>query len=141
MFKLLDLIATHRRKTDLEDLERLLKRLHGCTLSHFTHEERLMRVSGFPGFLDHHLQHQSIANTIREALGQVSRGLMISPVAIARMKEAYTFHFKRDDMPFMNALHPDSGMEVGPGPMMTVACTEQDAPSPHHHEQWGLAVP
>ena len=103
LFKLLDQIATHRRKTDREDLELLLKRLLEGTLHHFAHEESLMRASRYSGSLDHQKQHRSISNTIRHALDEVSRGLMISPLEVERIKQAYTFHFKRDDIPFMTS--------------------------------------
>jgi hemerythrin-like metal-binding protein len=103
LFKLLDQIATHRRKTDREDLELLLKRLLEGTLHHFAHEESLMRVSRYSGALDHQKQHRSISTTIREALDQVSKGQMLSPLDIERIKQAYTFHFKRDDLPLMTS--------------------------------------
>jgi hemerythrin-like metal-binding protein len=116
LFKLLDQIATHRRKTDREDLELLLRRLLECTLHHFAHEETLMRASGYPGFLAHQKQHRCIANTIREVLGQIARSLLVSPLDLERIKEAYTFHFKRDDLPFMTAPPTNSvTMEIAPG--------------------------
>lgn len=115
LFKLLDRIATHRRKTDLEDLEPLLKRLLECTLHHFAHEEGLMRASRFPEFPAHQQQHRSISNTIREALGQASKGFVISPSYLERMKEAYTFHFKRDDMTFMTSAQTNHRMEPQAG--------------------------
>ena len=115
LFKLLDQIATHRRKTEREDLELLLKRLLECTLHHFAHEESLMRASRFSDYLAHQKQHRSISNTIREALGQVSKGLMISPLDIERLMEAYTFHFKRDDMPFMTSPQVNSVTQLRTG--------------------------
>ena len=60
-----------------------------------------MSEAGFPGFLFRQKQYQSSSHTTRKALGPVAMGLMISPVKIAGMKEAYRFHFKRDDLPFL----------------------------------------
>jgi hemerythrin-like metal-binding protein len=115
LFKLLDQIATHRRKTDREDLELLLKRLLEGTLHHFAHEESLMRASRYSESLDHQKQHRSISNTIREALGQVSKGQMLSPLDIERIKQAYTFHFKRDDMPLMTSPQTSAMLEFRTG--------------------------
>ena len=115
LFKLLDQIATHRRKTDREELELLLKRLLEGTLHHFAHEESLMRASRYSGSLDHQKQHRSISKTIQEALGQVSQGQMISPLDIERIKQAYTFHFKRDDLPLMTSPQTSAIMEFRTG--------------------------
>jgi hemerythrin-like metal-binding protein len=133
LFKLLDQIATHRRKTDREDLELLLKRLLEHTLHHFAHEESLMRTSRYANSLAHLRQHRSISNIIRDALGQVARGLMISPVEIARIKETYTFHFKRDDLPFMTAPQTNSVREFRTGRTTAAALESAGAPVDHLH--------
>jgi hypothetical protein len=65
---------------------------------------------------------------------------MIGAVDIDRLKEAYTFHFKRDDMPFITSPQADFAMKSGTGQAGAVAFNE-GAPPDQGHESWRVATP
>ena len=101
MFKIIDQIGTHRRKSDFEDLLILLNQLHQFTIEHFAREEGSMRASNYPKLNEHREQHHSIQRELNETLRQVANGSIPVPKFSQEIKEGYNHHFKRDDLLFM----------------------------------------
>jgi hemerythrin-like metal-binding protein len=101
MFKLLDRVATLRRESDLEELNPLLDCLIEHTLTHFTHEERIMEGCGYPQASGHAEEHAAIQKAFLDSLRKVAAGNLAVPTFIRLLKESFTFHLERDDMTFI----------------------------------------
>jgi len=108
LFKLLDRASTHRRDSDVEDLNPLLDQLLEHTFDHFAREEKAMEIWGYPQ-LDHHSkEHQALRKAFIESLRQAAKGSMGLPVFIQHVKESFTYHFETEDMLFVCwQQHPD----------------------------------
>lgn len=101
LFKLLDRLATHRRESDLEDLNRLLDQLLEYTFAHFFREEEAMLASGYPKLARHAEQHEAMRKALIESLRTVARGQLALPTFIQHLKDSFTYHFETDDMTFV----------------------------------------
>lgn len=101
LFKLLDRLATHRRESDLEDLNALLDQLLEYTFAHFSREEGAMRVSGYPRLARHAEQHEAMRKALIESLRTVARGQLALHTFIQHLKDSFTYHFETDDMTFV----------------------------------------
>jgi len=53
---------------------RTLVGLLAYTVSHFAHEEKLLRESGYPAFEQHHAEHQRLVNSIKELQRDLTAG-------------------------------------------------------------------
>jgi len=113
LFKLLDQVATHRRESDLEELNPLLDQLLEYTFDHFTREETAMRASGYPRLTPHAEQHLAMRKAFIESLKQVAKGDMVIPTFIRHVKESFTYHFERDDMTFVAWRHQNQAGRGG----------------------------
>ncbi|MBI1751838.1 MAG: hemerythrin family protein [Acidobacteria bacterium] len=101
LFKLLDQLATHRRESDLEDLNGLLDQLLEYTFAHFSREENAMRIAGYPKLARHSEQHEAMRKALIESLRTVARGQVALPTFIQHLKDSFTYHFETDDMTFV----------------------------------------
>ncbi len=101
LFKLLDQLATHRRESDLDDLNNLLDQLLEYTFEHFAHEERVMADEGYPRRAEHGDIHAAMRKAFIEALRKVADGSMALPVFLQHLKESFIYHFEGEDMLFV----------------------------------------
>lgn len=101
LFKLLDQLATHRRESDLDDLNDLLDQLLEYTFDHFAHEERVMSEEGYPRRAEHADTHAAMRKAFIEALRRVAEGSMALSTFVQHLKESFTYHFEREDMLFV----------------------------------------
>ncbi|WLT33461.1 bacteriohemerythrin [Geothrix sp. PMB-07] len=131
LFKLLDRLATHRRESDIEDLNGLLDQLLEHTFSHFFREEAAMRVQGYPKLARHAEQHEVMRKALIESLRTVTKGQLALPTFIQHLKDSFIYHFETDDMTFVtwqkaqqtpakgNDLPIQAGRHPRPGPVPT----------------------
>ena len=101
LFRLLDRLATHRRESDIEDLNPLLDELIEYTFAHFAREEEVMKTQGYPRLTEHSEQHQVMRKALIEALRLVAKGGLDIPVFIQHIKDSFGYHFETDDMTFI----------------------------------------
>jgi hemerythrin-like metal-binding protein len=101
LFKLLDQVSTHRRDSDVEDLNPLLDQLLEHTFDHFAREEKAMESWGYPEHALHSKEHQAMRKSFIESLRQVVKGSMAIPVFVQHVKESFTYHFETEDMLFV----------------------------------------
>ncbi len=121
LFKLLDQVSTHRRDSDIEDLNPLLDRLLEYTFDHFAREEKTMEACGYPQHAHHSNEHLAMRKSFIDSLRQVVKGTMAIPVFIRHVKESFTYHFETEDMLFIcwqqhtvrESRRPDSTMVGG----------------------------
>jgi len=122
LFRLLDRLATHRRESDIEDLNPLLDELMEYTFVHFAREEGAMKARNYPRLANHSEQHQVMRKALIESLRQVAKGNLVIPVFIQHIKDSFSYHFETDDMTFVTwqrqhqvkASDRDSAVPVGP---------------------------
>jgi hemerythrin-like metal-binding protein len=69
-------------------LSRILDRLVQYTIVHFAHEERLMRLHGFPDFAAHKAQHEELTRKVQEFQAEFIAGKAAMTVQL--------MHFLRD---------------------------------------------
>ena len=98
LFKLLDLVSTHRRESDLDEFNALLDQLLEYTFDHFTREERAMEACGYPGALQHSKEHAAMRKALIESLRKVVKGSIAIPAFVRHLKESFSYHFETDDM-------------------------------------------
>jgi hemerythrin len=89
---------------DIDVLKALMDRLVQYTMSHFQHEERLMREFGYPDLANHKAEHDSMRRRTRELREHLN--LMTSRDLLRFLKEWWTGHIQSEDMcyvPFLSA--------------------------------------
>ena len=101
LFKLLDRVSTHRRDSDLEDLNPLLDQLLEYSFEHFAREESSMEAWNYPRSAQHSEAHQAMRKAFIESLRQVVKGSLAIPVFLQHIKESFTYHFEMEDMLFI----------------------------------------
>jgi len=109
LFKLLDRMGTHRRASDVDELNPLLDQLLDHTFDHFTREEQLMRTRGYAGAAGHIQEHEAMRKAFIESLRRVVKGDQAVPAFIQHARESFTYHFETADMVFIHWLqmnHP-----------------------------------
>lgn len=116
LFRLLDRLATHRRESDIEDLNPLLDELIEYTFAHFAREEEVMKTHGYPRLAVHSEQHQVMRKALIESLRQVSKGGLDIPVFIQHIKDSFNYHFETDDMTFITWQQQRQAKASSPGP-------------------------
>lgn len=52
----------------------LFNRLVTYTRHHFSSEERIMRENGYPGFMQHHMEHEKLTQEVLELQKKVASG-------------------------------------------------------------------
>lgn len=118
LFKLLDRLSTHRRESDLDDLNALLDQLLEYTFDHFTREERAMAAFEYPNAAQHSREHVVMRKAFIESLRKVAKGSMTIPAFVRHLKESFTYHFETDDMTWVcwqqrRAKEPDPAARDG----------------------------
>lgn len=116
LFKLLDRMATHRRATDLDELNLLLDQLLDHTFGHFAREEQTMRAWGYPGAARHAQEHEAMRTAFIESLRRVVKGGLSTPAFLQHAKESFTYHFDTADMVFIHWLQANQPAGAGQGP-------------------------
>jgi hemerythrin len=101
LFRLLDRVATHRRKTDLTDLNALIDQLLEYTFAHFTREEEVMDRDGYPHRDRHRQAHQTLRKAFIESLRRVSKGGQDLSAFVRHLRESFTYHFETEDLAFV----------------------------------------
>lgn len=101
LFRLLDRLATHRRESDLEELNPLLGQVLDYTFEHFAREEASMLASDYPKVQLHIEQHLVIRKALIESLRRVAKGEVTLAVFIEHLKDSFMYHFETDDMTFV----------------------------------------
>jgi len=104
LFKLLDRMGTHRRASDIDELNLLLDQLLDHTFDHFTREEKLMRTRGYAGTVGHMQEHEAMRRAFIESLRRVVKGDQPVPAFIEHARESFTYHFETADMVFIHWL-------------------------------------
>jgi hemerythrin len=98
LFKLLDRVSTHRRESDIDDINQLLDQLLEYTFDHFAREESAMKARDYPRMAQHSKEHVAMRKAFIESLRKVVKGSMAIPVFIQHLKESFTYHFETEDM-------------------------------------------
>lgn len=101
LFKLLDRLATHRRESDIEDLNPLLDQLIEYTFAHFAREERAMKAQDYPRLAAHADQHEAMRKALLESLREVAKGSLAIHVFIQHIRDSFSYHFESDDMTYI----------------------------------------
>jgi hemerythrin-like metal-binding protein len=104
LFKLLDRMGTHRRASDIDELNPLLDQLLEHTFDHFTREEQMMQSWGYTGAAGHILEHEAMRKAFIESLRRVVKGDQAVPAFIQHARESFTYHFETADMVFIHWL-------------------------------------
>lgn len=113
LFKLLDHMGTHRRASDIEELNPLLDQLLDHTFDHFTREEQMMHSWGYPGAAGHILEHEAMRKAFIESLRRVVKGDQPVPAFIQHARESFTYHFETADMVFIHWLQTNQPTGTG----------------------------
>lgn len=88
-----------------DNRKKLMDRLVTYTMTHFEHEERMMRACGFPDFDNHKVQHDQMR---RYAAGlSANASLVTSHDLLNFLKHWWTNHIRAEDqcyVPYLNAV-------------------------------------
>ncbi|MEW6720442.1 MAG: bacteriohemerythrin [Thermodesulfobacteriota bacterium] len=87
-------------------MNNVLASLAGYTQAHFSEEERLMRLHGFPGFVAHKRAHDQLVERIREFQRQAEAdGSAITLGVMVFLKDWLVRHIQGEDVkygPYLN---------------------------------------
>ena len=84
-----------------EALGKILKSLMAYTKEHFLSEESLMKLYGYPGYLDHKAKHERMTVHVRTLAGQYAAGEISSPIQISNfLKDWLKKHILGTDMEY-----------------------------------------
>ena len=134
LFKLLDGLASHRRESDIEDLNPLLDQLIEYTFAHFTREEEAMKAQDYPRLAGHAEQHQAMRKALLESLREVAKGGLAIPVFIQHIKDSFSYHFETDDMTYIAWR---KGQNPPSNPRLVDAMVLRDQPAPQSGSMTG----
>lgn len=86
-------------------LSKILDRLVQYTVSHFTHEEGMMKMHAYPDFAAHHAAHEALTKQVKDFQREFDAGeAFISIELMSFLKDWLEKHIKGTDMrysPFM----------------------------------------
>ena len=94
------------RKQKARDLlDGALKRLEDYILRHFSHEEGLMRDSGYPDYKSHQAAHENLSKHANEMIQGFRGGTLGVPVTLSRfLQDWLTLHIMQTDKKFIRYL-------------------------------------
>jgi len=76
----------------------LLKALVAYTAEHFATEERIMRQTGFPGYPEHHLEHEKLTHQVLEFQRQFEEGRAVLTIDLMQfLNDWLSSHIKASD--------------------------------------------
>jgi len=91
-------MSTGRGKTALS---RILDRLVQYTATHFAHEERLMRLHGYPDLAAHQAQHQALTKQVLSFQADFEAGQVAMTVQVLHfLKDWLLQHIARSDQKY-----------------------------------------
>ena len=81
-------------------VELVLEELIRCTAWHFSHEERLMMLSGYGGLEEHRQEHQELMESVREIQEEILRSGKLEEREFEILEQWLTGHILAADMEF-----------------------------------------
>ena len=82
-----------------EIIESLLDKLVSYTSHHFASEERLMKESGYPGYQQHHADHEKLASQVLEYQAKVkTRACAVTVEMMRFLRDWLDHHIRGADM-------------------------------------------
>src|SRR5579883_172590 len=82
-------------------LAKILDRLVQYTAAHFAHEERLMRLSDYPGLETHHAEHEALTQKVLELQREFAAGrTSISVQVLQFLRTWLQQHIQHSDMEY-----------------------------------------
>jgi hemerythrin len=81
-------------------VELVLEELIRCTAWHFSHEERLMMLSGYDGLEEHRQEHQELMESVREIQEEILRSGKLEEREFEILEQWLTGHILAADMEF-----------------------------------------
>jgi len=86
--------------TSREYVELVLEELIRCTAWHFSHEERLMMLSGYEGLEEHRQEHQELMESVREIQEEILGSGQLEEREFEMLEQWLTGHILAADMKF-----------------------------------------
>jgi len=83
-----------------EYVELVLEELIRCTAWHFSHEERLMMLSGYGGLEEHRQEHRELMESVREIQEEILRSGKLEEREFEILEQWLTGHILAADMEF-----------------------------------------
>ncbi len=85
---------------------RVLKKLANYTVTHFQHEEELMRQTGYPETGSHHRIHQELAGQVTDLIKKYDAGALVLPSTLSGFLAKWlTDHIKKEDKKLIDWVH------------------------------------
>jgi len=110
--KLYDAMAARSKK---EVVLSALGDLIESSRRHFTHEEKIMSESGYPGYLAHIIEHETLTRRINELKDDVASGRrMVDPEVMLFLKEWLQSHILNKDMAIGSYLNEQGRLSSPP---------------------------
>jgi hemerythrin len=82
-------------------LAKILDRLVQYTITHFAHEERLMRSSGYPDLAAHEVEHQALTRQVAQFQADFKTGRVAMTVQVLQfLKDWLEKHIQQSDRKF-----------------------------------------
>ncbi|HLK67818.1 MAG TPA: bacteriohemerythrin [Bryobacteraceae bacterium] len=95
-------------------LARILDRLVQYTASHFAHEERLMRLHGYPGLAAHKAEHEALTKRVLKFQQDYQSGKVSMTVQLLQfLKDWLEKHIRGSDMRYVPCLQKSEPAVVG----------------------------
>ena len=93
------------RETDKTDLDGLLSQLLEHTKNHFSYEEQLMTLHGYPEYDAHMAQHVRLIEHLDKLVARYRKGeLLLSFAVVLELKGWASIHIKKSDKPLADFL-------------------------------------
>jgi hemerythrin-like metal-binding protein len=107
--KLFDLINSFyegiSQNQNKETMLKLIMGLKSYTVTHFTHEERLLRQAGYPDFNNHKKQHEDFIKKVNEFQEKYTSGKLILSLEVTGfIKTWITEHIMKTDKMYVSHL-------------------------------------
>jgi hemerythrin len=83
-----------------EYVELVLEELIRCTAWHFSHEERLMMLSGYEGLEEHRREHMELMQSVRQIQEEILRSGRLEEREFEILEQWLTGHILAADMEF-----------------------------------------
>ncbi|MEE4294066.1 MAG: bacteriohemerythrin [Xanthomonadales bacterium] len=83
-----------------EYVELVLEELIRCTAWHFSHEERLMMLSGYGGLEEHRREHMELMQSVRQIQEEILRSGRLEEREFEILEQWLTGHILAADMEF-----------------------------------------
>jgi len=84
-------------------IAKVIAEMKKYALQHFSHEESVMKVKGFPRIKNHQVKHQEFVNKVNELEARLAKGHPVLATDIAKfLKNWIIEHIKMEDKVYAN---------------------------------------